>query len=111
MTDTKGSNRRSRRDPERIAFARDQRQRANEFAQVDGKDHLTEQGKQRDRQRDRFFEQQGFEILRINGYQVTQDARAVRQSIEEALENRLRNRSQEPSVRHGPREDELTNET
>jgi very-short-patch-repair endonuclease len=66
------------------------------IVEVDGKDHLTEEGRQRDRQRDRFLEQQGFEILRINGYQVTQDARAVRQQIEDALENRIRNRSQEP---------------
>jgi very-short-patch-repair endonuclease len=65
------------------------------IVEVDGKDHFSEQGKRRDRQRDRFLQHEGFENLRINGYQVTQDGHAVRQQIEDAVDKRIQNRSQD----------------
>ncbi len=111
----------ARRDPERVAFAREQRKQANEFAQgvwqmlrarkilgykfrrehpigpytvdfvclelklvieVDGKDHMTEAGKQRDQRRDQLLHRQGFDVMRINGYDVARDDQAVRTQIE-----------------------------
>lgn len=127
--------RRRTRDPERIAFARDQRKQANEFAQdvwqmlrsssirgqkfrrehpigpytvdfvclalklvieVDGKEHFTEEGKRRDEVRDRFLERRGFEVVRIKGYQVTQDGAAVRRRIEEAVVTRMESQAPHP---------------
>lgn len=111
----------SNRDPEQIAFAREQRQQANEFAQdvwqmvrnrkilgekfrreypvgpytldfvclelklnveIDGKDHLSLEGRQRDSRRDAYMRELGFEVLRINGFLVTQDPMSVRDEIE-----------------------------
>jgi len=111
----------SNRDPEQIAFAREQRQQANEFAQdvwqmvrnrkilsekfrreypvgpytldfvclelklnveIDGKDHLSLEGRQRDSRRDAYMRELGFEVLRINGFRVTQDPMSVRDEIE-----------------------------
>ena len=40
--------------------------------EVDGKNHQTEQGQRHDQIRDRFLQSQGFEVLRFDGYQVTQ---------------------------------------
>ena len=99
------------RDPDAIAFARDQRVRANEFArdvwqivrnrgcrnqkfrreypippytadfccvalklivEVDGERHQTDKGRERDIRRDRYLSEQGYTLLRIPGYQVTQ---------------------------------------
>lgn len=112
------------RDPERVAFAREQCKRANEFAQdvwqivrasrmrglkfrrehaigpytvdlvclaikfiieVDGKDHFTEEGLNRDRKRDEYLRSEGYEVLRIEGYQVIQDRIGVRNRIEQAV--------------------------
>ena len=120
--------RRPTRSPERIAFARNQRQTANEFArdiwqllrgrrllgekfrrehpmgpytldfvcldlkldiEIDGADHQTEEGKTRDQRRDAYLRQQGFEVLRIDGYRVTQNMTGVREEIE-AVVKRLR---------------------
>lgn len=57
--------------------------------EVDGKDHLTDEGKLRDARRDQYLTSLGFEVLRINGFRVTQDARKVRDEIE-AVVRRLR---------------------
>ncbi|TWU50550.1 hypothetical protein Poly51_38420 [Rubripirellula tenax] len=123
---------RSKRNPERTKFARDQRQQANEFArdvwelvrgrriqnakfrrehpvgpytldfvclelklnlEIDGKDHFTEEGRSRDAKRDAYLKRLGFEVLRINGYRVTQDRGAVRNEIEQVV---LRLRSSAP---------------
>ena len=109
------------REPERIAFVRDQRQQSNEFAhdvwqivrggricgqkfrrehpvgpytldlvcldlklnvEIDGKDHLTDEGQRRDERRDAYLRELGFEVLRINGFRVTQDLSGVREEIE-----------------------------
>ncbi|MEM1227531.1 MAG: endonuclease domain-containing protein [Planctomycetota bacterium] len=122
------SSTRVRRNPEAIAFARDQRRSANEFAQkvwqllsgrrcrgqkfrreypippytadfccvslmlnieVDGKHHQTEKGQQRDRRRDEFLADNGYEVMRIPGYKVTQDPLAVQRRIEQAIDERI----------------------
>jgi very-short-patch-repair endonuclease len=105
---------------ERVSFARDQRQQANEFSrsvwelvrdrrllgekfrreyplgiytldfvclelklnlEVDGQDHLTEQGTIHDEKRDAYLRSNGFEVLRIPGYRVIQDLESVRDEI------------------------------
>jgi very-short-patch-repair endonuclease len=120
--------RRSSRDLDAIAFARDQRVRANEFArdvwqivrnrgcrnqkfrreypippytadfccvalklivEVDGEPHQTDEGREYDRSRDRYLAEQGYALLRIPGYQVTQDLAGVRCLIERAIDERI----------------------
>ena len=122
------SARHSSRDPDAIAFARDQRVRANEFAhdvwqivrnrgcrnqkfrreypippytadfccvalklivEVDGEHHQTDEGRERDKCRDRYLAEQGYTLLRIPGYQVTQDPAGVRCLIERAIDERI----------------------
>lgn len=112
------------REPERIEFARQQRQQANDFSkgvwemlrgrrmqgqkfrrehpfgpytldfvcldlrlniEVDGKHHFTTEGRQHDEQRDRYLLEQGFQVMRIDGFQVTQDACGVRRKIQEMV--------------------------
>lgn len=50
--------------------------------EVDGKDHFTDAGKQHDERRDRYVREQGFQVLRIEGFRVTQDPCEVRREIE-----------------------------
>ena len=122
----------SKRDPQRVEFARQQRRHANEFArdvwqlvrdrqiggvkfrrehpvgpytldfvclelkldlEVDGKGHWSDAGRQHDAERDAYLHRLGFEILRINGFRVTQDAAGVRREIEQAVEKRRQNLS------------------
>ena len=122
------SARHSSRDPDAIAFARDQRVRANEFArdvwqivrnrgcrnqkvrreypippytadfccvalklivEIDGEHHQTDEGRERDKRRDRYLAEQGYTLLRIPGYQVTQDPASVRRLIERAIDERI----------------------
>ena len=124
-----------RRDPERIAFAREQRQSANEFShdvwqmvrggrmlgekfrrevplgpytldfacmrlklniEIDGKEHSTDEGRQRDALRDAFLRQQGFHVLRIQGYRVTQDSFSVRREIEKVVKGLVERHIQAP---------------
>jgi very-short-patch-repair endonuclease len=116
------------RDPEVIAFAREQRARANEFArdawemvrgrrckghkfrrehpippytadfccvalklviEIDGERHQTKDGKAYDEARDKFLANQGYTVMRIPGYEVTQDPASVRRQIESVIDNRL----------------------
>ena len=122
------SKRRSRRDPDSIAFARDQRVRANEFShsvwqivrnrqcrnqkfrreypippytadfccvalklivEIDGEHHQTEEGRERDEQRDRYLAERGYALIRIAGYQVLRDPSGVRRLIEKAIDQRM----------------------
>ncbi|MCC9655570.1 endonuclease domain-containing protein [Rhodopirellula halodulae] len=53
--------------------------------EVDGKHHLNEEGVERDAVRDRFLKDRGFTVLRIRGFEVTQDGAAVRRRIEEVV--------------------------
>ena len=64
--------------------------------EIDGKHHLTSEGKQRDDHRDKYLKSQGFEILRIIGYRVTQDLRSVKEEIESVV-RRLRKAKDEPT--------------
>jgi len=57
--------------------------------EIDGKDHLTEEGKRHDVHRDAYLRDLGYTVLRINGFRVTQDPMSVRQEIEEIV-RRLR---------------------
>jgi len=57
--------------------------------EIDGADHQTEEGKTRDQRRDAYLRQQEFEVLRIDGYRVTQNMTGVREEIE-AVVKRLR---------------------
>ena len=50
--------------------------------EVDGKDHLTEEGKKHDAHRDSFLKGLGYSVLRITGFRVTQDPLSVRNEIE-----------------------------
>ncbi len=56
------------------------------IVEVDGKDHHTEEGLRHDKIRDQFLRKLGYEILRFNGYQVSQDQAAVRRQIEDAID-------------------------
>ena len=62
--------------------------------EIDGKDHLTEEGKEHDLLRDAYLQRLGYTILRINGFRVTQDPHGVRNEIEAIV---LRLREQNPS--------------
>ena len=53
--------------------------------EIDGKDHLTDEGRERDHRRDAFVREKGWTVLRINGYRVTQDPRGVREEIERVV--------------------------
>jgi very-short-patch-repair endonuclease len=59
------------------------------IVEVDGKDHLSDEGIQHDQRRDQFLRAQGYEILRIEGYRVTKDALGVSQEIESAIDQRM----------------------
>ena len=122
------TDKRSPRRPEAIAFAREQRQGANEFSklvweivrdrrclkqkfrreypippytvdfccvdlklvlEVDGKHHLTDEGREHDQRRDRFLADLGYEVHRILGYRVINEPQEVRCQIEEAITQRI----------------------
>ena len=51
--------------------------------EVDGSDHLSESGLERDRRRDQFLKKQGFKILRVPGYEVLREDGRARKRIEE----------------------------
>lgn len=50
--------------------------------EIDGKDHLSLEGRQRDSRRDAYMRELGVEVLRIHGFRVTQDPMSVRDEIE-----------------------------
>ncbi|WP_182867234.1 endonuclease domain-containing protein [Rhodopirellula sp. JC639] len=56
--------------------------------EVDGKDHFTQQGHARDANRDAYLRSEGFQVLRIEGFRVTQDPVDVRKEIEAAVKQR-----------------------
>jgi very-short-patch-repair endonuclease len=59
------------------------------IVEIDGKHHQTEEGILHDKIRDQFLRQAGYEIVRINGYTVTQDQASVRKRIEDAVDQRV----------------------
>jgi very-short-patch-repair endonuclease len=58
--------------------------------EVDGEPHLTAEGKEHDRVRDDFLRNEGYEILRISGYDVIRDSWKVRERIIGLIERRLK---------------------
>ena len=58
--------------------------------EIDGKGHFSEEGKLHDEHRDAYLRSVGFEVLRIHGFRVLQDAVGVRSEIEQAIESRRR---------------------
>ncbi len=56
--------------------------------EIDGKNHFTEAGRQHDENRDAYVREQGFDVLRLNGFRVTQDRDGVRKEMEQAIRNR-----------------------
>ena len=57
--------------------------------EVDGEHHQTDEGREHDKRRDRYLAEQGYTLLRIPGYQVTQDPASVRCLIETAIDERI----------------------
>ena len=53
--------------------------------EVDGEDHFTDEGRKRDQIRDQHLRELGYEVLRIPGYDVLHDPKAVRQRIVEFI--------------------------
>jgi very-short-patch-repair endonuclease len=56
--------------------------------EVDGEHHFGEEGIQHDRIRDQFLREQGYEVIRIPGFEVSKNPLAVRESIETAIDER-----------------------
>jgi very-short-patch-repair endonuclease len=57
--------------------------------EVDGEHHQTDEGREHDQRRDRYLAEHGYTLLRIPGYQVTQDPANVRCLIETAIDERI----------------------
>ena len=58
------------------------------IVEVDGEHHFTDEGLSRDRTRDRYLVELGYEVLRIRGYDVAQDPESVRARIVAAIAGR-----------------------
>ena len=56
--------------------------------EVDGEDHFSPEGRKKDIERDRGMAQRGYKVLRIKGFDVSQDPADVRQRIIHAVEQR-----------------------
>ena len=61
--------------------------------EVDGEHHQTEEVRQHDRRRDQYLAEQGYQVVRILGYEVLRNATAVRRQIEKAIDERIKQRS------------------
>ena len=58
--------------------------------EVDGADHFTEAGQERDRVRDEALAKQGYLVVRISGFDVLREPERVCQGIEERVRERIR---------------------
>ena len=58
--------------------------------EIDGAEHLTAEGRQRDRVRDEALGSQGFRVVRIPGFDVVREPDRVYQGIEEKVRERMR---------------------
>jgi very-short-patch-repair endonuclease len=58
--------------------------------EIDGADHATEAGRERDRVRDEALGSQGYQVVRIPGFDVVREPERVRQWIEERVRERMR---------------------
>ncbi len=63
--------------------------------EIDGEDHLTEEGKKHDSLRDAYLARLGFFVIRIGGFRVTQNPQDVRNQME-AIVLRLREKTPLP---------------
>ncbi len=59
------------------------------IVEVDGQHHQTDEGCQHDQHRDQYLAEQGYHVVRIPGYEVLQNAAAVRCRIEQAIDERM----------------------
>ena len=57
--------------------------------EVDGEHHQTAEERERDLHRDQFLTDQGYEMMRIPGYDVLRDPAGVRNRIEYAIDRRI----------------------
>jgi very-short-patch-repair endonuclease len=55
----------------------------------DGADHFTEAGQERDRVRDEFLNSQGYQVVRISGYDVLREGKEVLERIECEVKKRM----------------------
>ena len=53
--------------------------------EIDGEHHRTEYGRKHDQRRDRFLAEQGYEVVRIEGYEAVRDVDGVRRLLENAI--------------------------
>jgi very-short-patch-repair endonuclease len=60
--------------------------------EIDGKHHQSVDAREHDARRDRWLAEQGYEVVRIPGYRVSQDASLVRDQIEHAVDERITHR-------------------
>jgi very-short-patch-repair endonuclease len=58
--------------------------------EIDGADHLTDDGRQRDRVRDAFLKRRGYRVMRISGYDVLREPGLCLARIAEQVEQRIR---------------------
>ncbi len=61
----------------------------NLIIEVDGEHHQTDEGCQHDQHRDQYLAEQGYQVVRIPGYEVLRDAAAARRRIEQAIDERV----------------------
>ena len=63
------------------------------IVEVDGEHDQTDEGRQHDQRRDPYLAEQGHQIVRIPGYEVLRNAAAVRRQIEQAIDERIEQRT------------------
>ncbi len=65
--------------------------------EIDGADHFTPDGQERDRVRDEFLDSQEYRVVRIAGYKVLRAGREVLQKIECEVKKRMQELGKEES--------------
>ena len=59
------------------------------IVEFDGEQHQTDEGLQHDQRRDQYLAEQGYQVVRISGFEVLRNAAAARRRIEQAIDERL----------------------
>ena len=57
--------------------------------EIDGADHFTAAGQERDRVRDEFLSRQGYRVVRISGYEILRAGNEVLEVIREEVAKRM----------------------
>jgi very-short-patch-repair endonuclease len=57
--------------------------------EMDGAEHFSEAGKERDRVRDEFLARQGYRVVRISGYEILREGNHVLEMIGQQVEKRI----------------------